>query len=299
MRDFLKEPLLHFLALGLGLFALFEFAADDEDSYDPRTITVSEESLLAFLQYRSRAFEPTVALARLRNMPTVDLQRLIDDYVTEEALYREAVSLGLEKNDYIIKRRMVQSIEFITTGFVTENVQVSEEDVLAHYESNLEDYGTKALITFTHVFFSSEKHGRNEAAILAEAKLDELNSQGVRFDAAARHGDFFPYTANYVEKDVAFIGGQLGQSMAEALFSLAPDKTQWRGPIESPLGFHLVLMPERVESRVPPLEEIAGRVRYDAEQAAATKMKAKVVQGIIDKYKVSNELSFDSEAASE
>ena len=139
MTKLIKEPLVHFLAIGLGLFVLFEFVAGDDAAYDSKIINVDRDALLTFVQYRSRAFEPQMAAARLDGMSEAELDRMIKDYVREEALHREALALGMDKNDYVIKRRMIQSIEFITDGFVTAAVEVADEDVETYFEANRED----------------------------------------------------------------------------------------------------------------------------------------------------------------
>ena len=102
MKNLITEPLVHFLVLGLGLFGLFELVASDEAAFDSRVIDVDREALLTFVQYRSRAFQPEIAAARLDSMPEDELVRLINDYVREEALHRDAKSLGVDKNDYVI-----------------------------------------------------------------------------------------------------------------------------------------------------------------------------------------------------
>jgi hypothetical protein len=133
MIKIVKEPLLHFLALGLGLFVLFDLVASDDAAYDGKVISVDREALLTFVQYRSRAFEPRMAGERLDSMPDDEFDRIVGDYVCGEALHREALALGMDKNDYIIKRRMIQSIEFITEGFATAAVEISDENIEAHY----------------------------------------------------------------------------------------------------------------------------------------------------------------------
>jgi len=266
MKKVIRDPLVHFLALGLGLFVLFDMVASDEAAYDSRVINVDRDSLLTFVQYRSRAFEPQAAAARLDNLSEDDLDRLIADYVREEALHREAKALGVDKNDYIIKRRMIQSIEFITDGFVTAVVDVSDDVIAAHYEANREDYYINPYVTFTHVFFDGERHSRDAALALATAKLEELNSHQVPFSDAPRHGDRFPFFVNYVERDPQFVASHFGTPMAEDIFALESSDSTWHGPYESQYGMHLVLMTRKAEGRYPELAEIEAGVRDDAEQ---------------------------------
>lgn len=286
MRKILKDPLVHFLVLGLGLFVLFDLVASDEAAYDSRVINVDRDALLTFVQYRSRAFEPKAAAARLDNMSDDELERLIADYVREEALHREAKALGVDKNDYIIKRRMIQSIEFITDGFVTAAVDVSDDDIAAHYEANREDYYINPFVTFTHVFFSGERHSRDETLALATAKLAELNRQQVPFSHAPRHGDRFPYFVNYVERDPQFVASHFGLSMAQKVFGLESSDSTWHGPFESQYGMHLIMLTRKAEGRYPELAEIEAVVRDDAERDAIAALKDKAIQAIVDTYEV-------------
>jgi hypothetical protein len=174
----------------------------------------------------------------------------------------------MDKNDYIIKRRMIQSIEFITDGFVTAAVDVSDDDVSAYYDANREDYFISPFVTFTHVFFDGERHSRDEAFGLAKAKLAELNQQQVPFSDAPRHGDRFHYFVNYVERDPQFVASHFGVPMAEQVFVLDPDNATWHGPYESEYGMHLVLLTRKVAGRYPELAEIEAAVRDDTEREA-------------------------------
>jgi hypothetical protein len=286
MKKLITEPLVHFLVLGLGLFALFEFVASDEAAFDSRVIDVDREALLTFVQYRSRAFQPEIAAARLDSMPEDELVRLINDYVREEALHREAKALGVDKNDYIIKRRMIQSIEFITDGFVTAVVEVSDEQVAEHFEAKRDDYYIAPIVTFTHVFFDAERHGRAKSQALAATKLADLNAGGVPFSDAPRHGDRFPFFVNYVERDPQFVASYFGLPMAEGIFSLQPDERVWQGPFESEYGTHLVMLTRKSAGRYPDLTEVEAAVRDDAEREAIAAQKDKAIQAIVDTYEI-------------
>ncbi len=290
MKRVLRDPLVHFLALGAALFLLFELVASDEVAYDNKVINVDRDALLTFVQYRTRAFEPEAAAARLAGMTAEELERLISDYVREEALHREAKALGVDKNDYVIKRRMVQSVEFITDGFATAAVDVSDADVAAYYAANREEYYISPAATFTHVFIDGDGRSRTNAYAVANEKLTELNRDRVRFSDAPHHGDRFPYFVNYVERDPQFVASHFGPAMARAIFELEPGTSTWHGPFESGFGLHLVMLSRKVEGRYPTLTEIEDIVRDEAvrEKTAATKEKA--IQSIVDTYDVQRNL---------
>ena len=290
MKKILTEPLLHFMLLGVGLFALYGFVAGDDAAYDERVIVVDRDNLLTFVQFRARAFEPGAAAAYLDKLQGAELDRLIDDYVREEALHRQAIALGVDENDYVIKRRMIQSVEFITNGFVTAALSLEDEDVEAYFEANKDDYYISPFVTFTHVFFGKDERGADATLALAEAKLAELNAARVPFSEAPGHGERFPYFLNYVERDPEFVASHFGRRMSEELFALEPDDAIWHGPFESPYGFHLVLLSRKVDGRFPDFEEISDRVRGDAEQAELDRMQDEAIRGIVSTYEVRREL---------
>jgi len=286
LNRFLREPLVHFLAIGIGLFVLFGLVAPEESNLDSKTIVVDRDALLTFVQFRSKAFNPEVAAARLDALGDAELARLIDDYVREEALHREALALGMDQNDYVIKQRLIQSLQFITNGFVSAAVDVSDEEIADYYEANRDDYYVDPYATFTHVYFSNDRHGREQARQLAETQLAELNDQNVPFSESTRHGERFLYNVNYVERTEDFIASHFGRAMAAAVFELEPDSGQWYGPFESAYGQHLVMLTKRTEGVYPPLEEIADSVREDALRIKLDEQNDRAVQAIVDTYDI-------------
>jgi hypothetical protein len=282
----LREPLVHFLAIGIGLFVLFGFVAPEESNLDDRTIVVDRDALLTFMQFRSKAFNPEIAAARLDALSNAELQLLIDNYVREEALHREALALGMDQNDYVIKQRLIQSIRFITNGFVSAAVDVSDEEVAEYYEANRDDYFVDPYVTFTHVYFSSDLHGKEQARQLAETKLDELNAGQVPFSESTRHGDRFLYNVNYVERTQDFVASHFGRALAASVFELESDDGHWHGPLESAYGYHLVMVTKRKDGVYPPLEEITDLVREDALRIKLDQQNERAVQTIVDTYDV-------------
>ena len=192
----------------------------------------------------------------------------------------------MDENDYVIKQRMIQSLKFITNGFVSSAVNVSEEDVAAYYEENKSDYYVDPYATFTHVYFSSDRHGSEEARALAGVKLAQLNAESIPFSESTRHGDRFLYNVNYVERTEEFVASHFGQSMAAAVFDLEADEARWYGPFESAYGHHLVMLTRRIEGVQPGLEDIYEAVREDALRLALIRANDKAEQAIVETYEV-------------
>lgn len=286
MPKVLKDPLGHFLLLGLALFALFAWVTRDDASSDDNVINVDRAALLTHIQYHARAFSPEAAAAHLDGMSDSELDRLIDSFVREEALYREALSLGMDQTDHVIKHRLVQSIEFITDDLALRTTEVSDDDLEAYFETNRERYRIEPTVTFTHVFFNSERHGVEEARNLADEKLAELNRDRVPFTDAPGHGDRFPYLVNYVERTEDLVASHFGDEMAGAVFALAADDANWVGPLKSRYGQHLVLLTGRTVERNPELAEVEARLRADAERETAQMRRDAAIETLIDTYEV-------------
>jgi parvulin-like peptidyl-prolyl isomerase len=297
MKRLLKEPLVHFLAAGLGLFVVFGLVNRTEPDMDPNVVVVDRDALLTFVQYRIKAFNPTLAEKKLSALSDEELQLLIDDYVREEVLYREAMLLGLDEDDYVIRRRLVQKLEFITEGFAEASAKVDDAALRRYFDANKADYYVEPYVTFTHVFFETEDRPREQARALAEAKLVELNRDGVVFSDAPKHGDRFLYHVNYVERTADYVASHFGPDMTAALFELEPNDLLWRGPFDSAYGVHLVMLTSNEPGREPELAELEGRVREDARRAAIQEETEAAIREIVATYDV--RLEYERPSASE
>ena len=231
-----------------------------------RVIRVDREALVEFLSYRARAFESAPQADALDALSEQALDSLAGEYVEEEALYREAVSLGLDRNDYVIKQRLVQSMRFASDDFATAAVAVSDEDLRAYYADHQGRYYHEPTLTFTHVFLDAERHGEALAS-RAAALLTELRQAEVSFAEATGHGDRFPYNVNYVQRGVELIRSHFGSEAAGVLLELTPSD-DWQGPVRSSHGLHLVRLEQVTPGVQPSLDDVRSRVRADAEREA-------------------------------
>lgn len=283
MKRLLKDPLLHFVVLGLGLFLLYRIsdqqAGDDE-------ILIDRDALLRHLQYQSVAFDRAQFELFLDDMSARETADLIVEAAREEILYREALALGLDRDDYIIRSRLVQKLRYLAEGFAGDADVLSEEGIEAYFEANRDNYVFDPFITFTHVFFNAERRGWDEARALAEAKLQELNDGPVPFDDSSAHGDRFPYFVNYIERPPQLIASHLGGEMSDALFQFPADDTLWRGPFESRFGTHLVLIAGQQPRRMPGFDEVRGRVAADAQAARDRDLTDAAIDEIVGRYTI-------------
>ena len=106
LKRILREPLVHFLALALLIFAAHGLLRTGADA--PEKIVVSASKI----EQMAKVFTKT-----WQRSPTADeLKGMIDDYVKEEVLVRQALELGLDRDDTVVRRRLRQKIEFLNAA---------------------------------------------------------------------------------------------------------------------------------------------------------------------------------------
>jgi hypothetical protein len=290
MKQLIREPIVHFLVAGSLLFVLFSwFAVDlDEDvTVDPLRIVVERDALLAFVQSRTKIVDESAAVRAFDELDSEARQEWLDRYVREEVLVREARTLGLDRQDELIRRRLAQKIEFLTLGLLEAELQVDDSEVEKLYRERGEDYRVPTTLTFTHVFVRDSP----EARARAESLLATLNEDRISFRDAISLGDRFLYNRNYVDRTLDEVRSHFGDELTDMLESATLDSFTWRGPFASPHGWHLILLTGRKESRIPALSELATLLREDALRAKREAALGRAIEAIVSKYQV--ELSGD------
>ncbi len=278
-----RDPLTHFLAAGAALFAVASALAPAGES--ERTILVDRAGLLAHIQYRSKAFEPGAAEALLGGLTGEARDSLIDDYVREEALDREAIALGLDAGDYVIRQRRVQKAEFLAEAAV-QTGEPGAEDVAAYYAANAARYAASPAATFTHVFVAAKERSQEEARLIAGALLDQLKREGAGFDDAPRYGERFLFHKNYVDRTEDYIRSQIGPLASAAVFDPAGLLNAWGGPYASEYGEHLIFVTARAPARLAPLAEIEDIVRADLNEERRQQAIDAAIDAIVKRYRV-------------
>jgi hypothetical protein len=279
----MREPLLHFLLAGALLYALATFLRPGElEPADDKLIYIDRTALLTYLQYQANAFDPDTFAQALDAMGETELQRLLDGYITEEVLYREATALGLEQSDYIIRQRMVDKMRFLLGDMSATDATPTDQELQAWLEQNPELYRIQASATFTHVFVDAANGDEAKALQL----LQELNEQQVGFNDAGGMGDRFPFLRNYVERTLDFAKGHFGPEFVAGLEQLQPDASTWQGPLRSAYGYHLVLLTVLDEARDPALADVRTDVLRDYIATRSEERLSQLVQNLRDGYEV-------------
>lgn len=262
MRKISKEPLLHFLLIGAILFLIYGLVNTEQDESE---ITI-DDNLVNELVAKWE-------LKRNRQPTLEEMEGLIDLYIQQEVLYREALLMNLDHNDEIVKRRLAQKMEFISDG-LAESLQPTKEMLVAYYDNNKENYNKEPSYTLKQVYFSEDK--RNNALVDASNALISKSPETL--------GDQLSLPKEYIDASSYQIARDYGSVFAKSLDSLELGK--WTGPIHSGFGVHIVFIEEKKEAGFYTFEEVDEKINVDYNFDASNDFKAELITTLLKNYKV-------------
>ncbi|MBB6219502.1 hypothetical protein GGI64_002014 [Rhizobium leguminosarum] len=274
---FLSEPLLHFIVVGVVLFGVFRLITPA-----PELATADREKI-ALTKDDVRQLAVTW-LAQGRSAPTPDeLRTLMDQKVTEEILFREAVSLGLDRDDEIIKRRLAQKMDFLAADLAKleepNNAQLEE-----WYAKRSDRFALSPHLSFRHLYFSFDKHGA-AAREAADAALPSVAGKPADSPEVGSVADPFMFRNFYGDATPEQMAKEFGPDFAKALFTLKPGS--WQGPVQSGYGWHLIWVDSIEPGRVPAFEEIAPAVKSAWLDERYAEVKRNALKEMRSRYVVS------------
>jgi len=275
LKRLLREPLLHFLLLGAVLFVVHGLVSRHAND-EPGRIQITQAQIAAMAD----GFTRTWRRPPLRE----ELDGLIRDRIREEVSYREAMALGLDKDDTIIRRRLRQKLEFISEDIVAPG-QPGEAELNAYLLAHPEQFRVAQTFTFKQIYLDPARHGGNLARDSAQL-IERLQRSGDGADLSAL-GDPWMLEQSFTAQRDSEVAKQFGQEFAARLAELPVGK--WQGPIKSGFGVHLVLLDESVPARMPALAEVREAVAREWTNARRTEANEKFFQELLERYTVTIE----------
>jgi hypothetical protein len=264
------EPLVQFLALGALLFLYFAWRGGGPSS---QRIVVTPGRIA----HLSAGFERT-----WQRPPTEEeLKGLLDDFVREEIASREAMAMGLDAEDTIIRRRLRQKLEFLVEDAAVE-APPTDAELQAFLDAHAETFRVEPRVSFRQVYVSRDRRGE-EADSDALRLLDQLRRLG---PAAAidQLGDPLMVPQEVERATQSEVARLFGDQFAAAVVGLAPGA--WSGPVESGYGPHLVLVEERMESGAPGLDDVRPEVERDFLASRRKEQLDATYARLLEKYTV-------------
>jgi hypothetical protein len=269
----LKNPLFHFITGGILLYLLYAFFSNYLNREEKLVLITSSEIIWMEDSWQKRWNRP----------PTPDERiGLIDQLVKEKVLYKTAVEIGLDKDDMVIRRRMVQKIEFLGADLIQPPLP-SESDLIGYFDKRREEYALPETVTMTHIYFDPDKREDKTLEDANEA-LQKLGSIESLDGDLSGYGDPFMLQSYYPNKSETEIRKLFGSGFAESIFQLEPGK--WHGPVLSGYGTHLVFVHEHVVNELPAFEMVREKVKEDWIADIKKELEDSYIEGLLDRYEI-------------
>ncbi|HJO12543.1 MAG: peptidylprolyl isomerase [Gammaproteobacteria bacterium] len=257
MRSFIKQPLFWFFIIGTVLFA-----ADSLFSVDRSEIYVS----VALRERLGLLWQTQTGLTA----SSEELDSLVNNWIQEEVLYQEALRLGLDQEDSIIRRRLVQKLNFIAES---EPMPEPETATLQEfYNSRLENYTLPVRYSFRQLYFLTPGDANDALRNIAEGgKASELGQSSM-------------LSASYAYRSELDLNATFGSGFAQQLQGL--ETGSWQGPLQSGFGFHLVLLANIHAAEVTPFMAIREQLLMDYGQYQKENTRQLYLEDLINEYDI-------------
>jgi len=270
----LSEPLLQFLIIGACIYGAYALFGVAEEDFRDTTIRVDSNRINAMISQWEK---------RWNRLPTrTEIDGLIQAYIREDVLYRQAVAMGLNEDDPITRRRMAQKLQFLTSD-LSMMQQPLEGELEKYFNEKAVSYRGEDMISFTQVFIDPDKR---EDATLSDAAeiLAQLKAAGEPDADTIQAGDRLILQNNFSSATELEIRRQLGSGFADVVMTLEPG--QWHGPVLSGYGVHLVYVYEFVKAPPAVFENVQARVLEDWHDEKREQFNADFLESLKSRYQI-------------
>ena len=274
LKQLSREPLVHFLLIGAGVYVLFGLLGASDDADDERTVTISTGEIQMLEDQFTRLW--------YRPPTEEELAGAIRDQARVKILYREAIAMGLDDGDTVIERRLAQKVELLARNLITPE-EPTEEELKNWYANNPNAFKRPDLYSVAHIYFDADKRGP-AAPDDARAVLEELNALDEVPGDFPEYGDRFMLEFYFPRSSEPELRRLFGSDFAEQIVGLEPDR--WHGPIASGYGMHLVLLTEVLLSPPPPFSEVKAQVKGQWMSEQVDELSERFIDGLVSRYEV-------------
>ena len=277
VKTLLREPIILFILIGSAFYLLQALTFNNKPSARKQIIVTSEQ-----LKQLENGFSNTW----MRPPTEIELEELIANYIKNEVFYREALAMGLEENDQVIRNRLRQKLELLMDNMASVNVP-SQQMLETYLQENEDDFKGDYQVSFIQVFVNPEVH--SDPQLAAMNLLEQLQDGTRPEDLGDRTlmGYSFP---DYTQTDVA---RRFGTDFAVQLIQAEPGG--WKGPLYSGMGLHLIKIDHFENGSLPELSEIRSSVEREWMAKKKSELKLAAYEKLLEGYDVVIEEKGESE----
>ncbi len=267
-KKLISDPLIHFLLFGFLLFTFSQYFLANESSVSSSSriiVTDNKQSQLVAMFESSWQRKPTEN----------EVKGLIEGYILEEIYYREALNLGLDKNDTVIRQRLKQKLEFLQED-ISNYEPPSDEELNVWYLNNQKYFIAPARYSFRQVLLKPEDVQRIVTLQIA------LNDELITPSELSASGLLELKSTGLTEQAIV---NRFGEIFTMELKQLKPSR-EWQGPVNSAFGTHLVQLSEIQSPQTPDISDIRDRVVQEYQSARRKDYKLEIQQRLKDSYSI-------------
>lgn len=275
INKLIKEPLVHFIAAGIVLFILFGVVGSN-DSEQEKVVQISKGQIDLMHSHWSR---------QLGRPPTEkELQGLIDDHIREEILMQEALAMGLDRDDIIIRRRLAQKMQFVS-GEMLKAKEPTEDEISAYYEANKDDFREPGALSFLQLFFSVDQRDAAASERLAKEVKAELYRKSISETDLSQYGDRTMIRTSFEALPTDRLITEFGKSeIIDRLQNAAVGS--WEGPVSSNYGLHLIYVLERKPGFLPEVEMVSEKIKKKMIDERVEELDQKFMAKLREQYTI-------------
>lgn len=265
MKRVIREPLLHFLVLGIGIFVAYQWMRGEG---------VSTKEQIVVTPGRIEAIATGFARTWQRPPSPEELDGLVRDYVREEVASREAIGMGLDRDDVVIRRRLRQKLEFISDAAQKEP---TDAELQAYLDTHRGQFEREQQLSFEQIYFDRQRHSAGDVSgLLPRLRQDATGAESL--------GDSTMLEHRFDDLDAGEVTRRFGAGFTEKLGSLPVG--EWAGPVESGYGLHLVRVTARRDAQARPLADVRDEVRREWTSAQRQQAQDRFYDALLAKYSV-------------
>ena len=274
LKNLLREPLVHFLLLGAALFVLDAWLRPPTGPAANTEIVVGEARIRNLAQTFQRTWQ--------RPPTKLELDGLVESYVREEVMYREALALGLDRDDAIIRRRLQQKLEFVSEE-AAALAQPTDDELVAYMTANPDAFRAEPRVTFSQVYLDPRKRA---STLEADARrlIDGLGKAGTNPDLAKLGDSLMLLEPRYENAPQVELERLFGREFAEAVMKQPVGR--WAGPIGSGYGVHVVRVESMTPGGVPALAEVRPLVEREWKNVRRQELSRAFYDRLRSKYTI-------------
>ncbi len=273
LKSIAREPLVHFLLLGALLFALDAWLRPPAATPGGGEIVVSAARVRNIVQTFARTWQ--------RPPTREELEAQVESFVREEVMVREALALGLDRDDVIIRRRLQQKVEFVSEQGAAM-VRPTDDELRAYLQAHPDAFAVEPRVTFAQVYLDPSR--RADAAAEARRLLGVLNRPGGKAEPEALGDRLLMLAPRYEATSQTEVARLFGGEFAAAL----PKQPQgvWVGPLASGYGLHLVRIDGIEAGGTPALKDVRAQVEREWTNARRQELSKALYDKLRAKYTV-------------